>query len=405
MADSEILAGRLAAAVRSGGRGALAERLLQHQRALHAIPELAYEEHRTARYLARALEAAGLVPRTGVGGTGVVASLEGGPGPTVLVRADMDGLPIHEAPDHDPRSGIPGRMHACGHDGHMAIVLTLAERLTAVREELPGRILFLFQPAEEAGQGGPSGAQRLCEEGLLDAEGVDYVLGLHLWSYYPLGTVVVPDRFVMASSDEFRIRVIGKGGHAAVPHAARDAVLAASQIVVALQAVCARDVDPLAPAVVSVGSIHAGTAPNVLPEAAELSGTFRAPDAETRERLRRRIVETAEAIARARNVRVEIGFAGGYPPTVNDPRCAARVREALRPVFGEKVATGPPTMASEDFAFYLERRPGVFCLLGMRDEESGAVHPHHAPAFRIAPDALPLGLEVLLRGAAALLSG
>ncbi|UCF66696.1 MAG: amidohydrolase [Acidobacteriota bacterium] len=396
----------LAESVLVRDRAAREAAVAAHQQALHRFPELAFEEHRTADYVEQALRSLGLEPKRGVVGTGLIVELPAaGTGPTVLVRADMDGLPIEEHAGHDPRSEHAGRMHACGHDGHMAIVLGIAHAVcrSGLEQALPGRLLLLFQPAEEGGAASPSGAQRIVASGLLDQERVDYVLGLHLWSYLPLGQVIIPDGTVMASSDEFRIVLRGGGGHAAVPHQASDVVLAASELVVTLQSIVAREVDPVRPAVVSVGTLHAGTAPNVLPERAELTGTLRAPDAPTRELLRRRVAEIARAVAGTRGLTVDVELGLGYPPTVNDAQVAARVRDAVRPVFGEGVLSGPPTMASEDFACYLEQRPGAFCLLGMQDPAAGAIHAHHSPQFVIAPRALPLGVELLLRGALALI--
>jgi amidohydrolase len=391
----------------AAGARAAAEAVVRHRHALHEIPERGFEEHETARYLQQALAAGGIEARTGVAGTGLVAELPGGgPGPTVMLRSDMDGLPIDEDPAHAPRSRRPGFMHACGHDGHMAILLGVAESVARARAAgagpLPGRIVLLFQPAEENGPG----AARVVEEGVLDAWSVDYILGLHLWSFLPRGLAIVPDGHVMASSDEFHVYVAGKGGHGALPHEANDVVLALSHLVVTLQQVVAREIDPLKPAVLSVGKIAAGHACNVLPERGELHGTFRAPDGAVRGRILHRIGELAQAIALGHGVSVEVDFGTGYPPTVNDPKVARVLRESARSVLGEsEVREGPPTMAAEDFAIYLQQRPGAFMLLGMRDEAQGAVHPHHNPRFRVADEVLPSGVEILVRAALRLMRG
>lgn len=385
----------------------LAGSVVAHQRALHEIPERGFEEFETAGYLERALAAFGIAATTGIAGTGLVAELPGGgEGPTVMLRSDMDGLPVEEAPEHRPRSRRPGFMHACGHDGHMSILLGVAEAISRAAGEgappLPGRLVLLFQPAEENGPG----AARVVEEGVLDAMGIDYVLGLHLWSFLPRGQAIIPDGHVMASSDEFHITLTGKGGHGALPHEARDVVLAVAQLVVALQQVVARDIDPLKPAVLSVGQIAAGHACNVLPERGEVHGTFRAPDGAVRGRILHRIGEIAQAVALAHGVQAETDFGTGYPPTVNDPKVARVLREAARSVLGEsEVREGPPTMAAEDFAIFLQERPGAFMLLGMRDEALGVVHPHHNPRFKVAEEVLPLGAEILLRGALRLMRG
>ncbi len=392
------LAGRkehLVAAVRRA-----VSRARRHRRALHEIPELAFEERATAGYVERALADLGLSPVTGVAGTGLVVGLPGtGKGRTILLRADMDGLPIEEPEDHDPRSRHAGRMHACGHDAHMAILLGIAGAVVDAAGDgtvFPGRLLLLFQPAEETG----GGAARVIAEGVLEEYGVDAVLGLHAWSPLPAGTVVIPDGPVMASSDEFSAVFRGPGGHGAMPHAARDTVLALAEGIVALQGIVARDVDPVVPAVVSVGRVAAGTAPNVLPARAELAGTARAADPGTRTSLRERIPRVLRAAAAARGVEVDVSFGHGNPPVVNDPAVAARMREAAGGTPGiERVRTGPMTMAAEDFGLYLERRPGAFCLLGMGDAELGTDRPHHSPGFRVNDEVLGPAMELLLRTA------
>jgi amidohydrolase len=394
-----VIEERLAALARE-----LGDTVVEHQRALHAIPELAFAETATSRYLSGRLEELGLAPRVVAGGTGLAVELPGaGVGPTVMLRADIDGLPIEEDPEHEPRSRHEGRMHACGHDGHMAVALGTCAAITrAVAEggSLPGKLVVLFQPAEEVG----AGAARVVEEGVLDDLGVDQVLGLHLWSFLPLGRAVIPDGTVMASADEFRVVLSGKGGHAALPHEADDTVLAVSHLVVALQSLVSREIDPVDSAVLSVGRVHAGTAPNVLPATAELCGTFRAPNTAVRGRLLHRIGDMARAIGLAHGVEAQVEFGAGTPPTVNHPEAAEALREGARAVLGEEnVALGPPVMAAEDFGLYLQARPGAFMLLGMRDESRGFDRPHHHPGFRVAPEALPAGVEILLRGALSLM--
>ncbi|GAB4222246.1 MAG: M20 family metallopeptidase [Acidobacteriota bacterium] len=398
-AESPGIAERLATTAR-----ALADIIVAHQRTLHRFPELAFEERRTSAWLADTLRGLGLEPHTGLAGTGLAVELPGaGPGPTVMLRADMDGLPIREEPSHEPRSEHEDRMHACGHDGHMAVALGAAEAVVRVAGEggtLPGRLVVLFQPAEETG----TGAARIVEEGVLDRLGVDYVLGLHLWSFAPRGQAIVPDGTVMASADEFRVAYSGRGGHGALPHEADDVVLALAHLVVALQALVSREVDPVRPAVLSVGRIKAGSAPNVLPTRGELEGTFRAPDTDVRGHLLHRVGELARSIAAAHGVEAEVSFGAGIPPTVNHPGPARLLRAAAAAVLGpDNVRDGPPTMAAEDFGLFLRERPGAFMLLGMRDEAAGVVAPHHHPDFRVAPGALAEGCEILLRAAVALM--
>jgi amidohydrolase len=309
----------------------------------------------------------------------------------------MDALPIDEAAESPYASTIPGRMHACGHDGHVAIGLAVAERLAGRQPEFPGEIRYVFQPAEE----GMGGARRMVEEGVL--EGVDAALGLHLWLDLPHGVVGLVDGPQMAGSQEFHITVTGRGGHGGLPHETVDAVLLASQIVVALQSVVSRNVSPLDNAVVSVGSIRAGSAPNVIAETAYLEGTIRAFRTDIQDLLRERIRSVADGVARALGGSVQVEFADLlFPPTSNDPDLARRVREVAARVVGPEDVRSDPgvrTMAAEDFAEYSTRVPGCYLFLGARDEAVGAIHPHHSPYFDICEDALPLGVEILEKAA------
>jgi amidohydrolase len=395
----DLLLDRLVAHSRAASQTTIA-----HRQALHRIPELAYHEFKTAQYVADALRAIGLTPQVGYAGTTAVIAEFGDAqrGPCVMLRADMDALPIEQSAQHALRSEHSGRMHACGHDGHMAIALGAASCLMqAVRDRsLPGRIVLVFQPAEEAG----GGAKRLIDAGLFEQFGIDVVLGLHLWSYTPRGVAIVPDGTVMASADEFRITLEGKGGHGALPHMAQDVVVALAQLVTMLQTIVSRSIDPLQPAVVTIGRLDAGSAPNVLPQSAMLHGTYRAPNPALRQVIAERIESITHGVAAAYGLRGQITTEDGYPPTVNHPPVARQLREAAAAVLGEgQVLTGPPTMAAEDFSFYLEKRPGAFMLLGMRDEQAGIVHPHHSAQFEVNDAVLVTGVEILLRAAAALL--
>jgi amidohydrolase len=381
------------------------ELLVETRRDLHRHPEIGFEEHRTAGIVADRLEAAGYDVRTGVAVTGVVGVLRGGGGrgPTLLLRADMDALPIEEANAHGYVSTLPGRMHACGHDAHVAIGLAVAERLSRRRNELPGEVRYVFQPAEE----GMGGARRMVEEGVLD--GVDAALGLHVWLPLPSGVIGVVDGPQMAGSQEFTIAVTGVGGHGGMPDQTVDAVHAASQIVVALQSIASRNVSPLDSAVVSVGSFHAGKAPNVIAETAVLGGTIRAFRREVEKLIRKRITEVATGVASSLGATASVEFRDLiFPPTANDPELARLVRAVAAEVVGEDQVRGDQelrTMAAEDFSEFATRVPGCFFFLGGRNEAVGAVHPHHSPLFQICEDALPIGVEVLERTAVAYLRG
>jgi amidohydrolase len=364
------------------------------RRDLHRHPELGFEEHRTAGVVEATLAGLGIEVRTGVGRTGVVGRLRapGSDGSAVLLRADMDALPVQEVEGREYGSTVPGRMHACGHDGHTAMLLGAATLLAARREHLTRDVVLCFQPAEEGG----GGARVMLEDGLLDGAGVDAAFGLHLWSQYPVGTVHVRPGPTMAASDEFTARFVGRGGHGAEPHRAIDPIVAAAHGVVALQTVVARSVIPLEPAVVTVGRFEAGSAPNVIPDVAEIEGTMRAFSAEVRQCLRSRVREVLEGSAAAAGARVEFELREGYPPVVNDADAVARVREVAAGILGDAgVVEPPPIPASEDFGYVLEQVPGAFVFLGAGNEARGITAPHHSPAFDIDEAALPIGARLL----------
>jgi amidohydrolase len=380
------------------------ETLIRTRRDLHRHPELGFQERRTAGIVAERLLAAGYEVRTGVAETGVVGTMRGGAGdgPTLLLRADMDALPIAEECTHDFTSTHAGVMHACGHDAHVAIGLAVAERLAASRERWGGTVRYVFQPAEEGG----GGALRMVEEGVLD--GVDAALGLHVWLGLPSGVVgVVPGPF-MASAAEFDVTVKGRGGHGAIPHETVDAVLAASQVVVALQSIVSRNVSPLESAVVSVGAFHAGEAFNVIADTAALRGTARAFTPAICDELPRRIEQVVAGVCQAMGAEYTFEYRQDTPPTVNDPALAEVVRAAAEEVVGAGgVRTDPDvrTMAAEDFGEMLMRVPGCYFFVGARSEEKGAVHPHHSPRFDVCEDALPVAVDVLERAALKVLAG
>lgn len=375
---------------------ALTPQLIGWRRELHRRPELGFEEHATSAYVAERLAALGLEVKTGIATTGVAAILRA-PRPgkaAILLRADMDALPVQEASGLAYASEVPGKMHACGHDGHMAMLLGAATLLAARRERLERDVVFCFQPGEE----GFGGAERMIEEGVLGLADVREAYALHLWSSYPVGTVHVRPGPAMAAQDEFEARFIGKGGHGALPHAAVDPIVAASQAVLALQTIVARSVDPVQPAVVTVGSLHAGSAPNIIPEDASMRGTLRNFDDGVREILRRRVREVLEGIAAASGCRVEFTLYPGYPAVINDADAARRVATAAAAVVGaERVIEGPPMAAAEDFAYFLRKVPGAFAFVGAGNPEKGIDAPHHSPRFDIDEAALPVGAELLAR--------
>jgi len=371
------------------------QHLQAHRRELHAIPELGFKENETAEYLRDRLDALSVDRlQTGVAGTGIVADIKGGrPGRAVMVRADMDGLPITEAGELPFRSTHCGVMHACGHDVHLAVALEVARALAGHRDNLPGMVRFVFQPAEEIA----GGAKPMIEAGVL--EGIDRVVGLHVWAGLPTGQVSVRAGAMMASADGFTLRVRGKGGHGAMPDLTVDAVVMAAQIVTALQTLVSRETSPRAPVVVTLGSIHGGSAFNIIAGEVVIHGTLRTFDAALRGRLLERIAELAGGIATAMRGSCEFRLDSAAPPVVNDAGIAALVAEAAKDVLGaDAVVPFEPLMVGEDVAYFLDERPGCFFLLGGAPDSGPVLH--HTAEFRVDERCLLIGYRVM--GAAVL---
>lgn len=364
------------------------------RRRFHSFPELSFQEHGTARAVAAELKRLGLRVRAGVGGTGVVGTLKGRVGGRcVALRADMDALPVQEENSRAYRSRIPGRMHACGHDAHCAMLLGAARILSANGAGLPGTVKFLFQPGEETP---PGGALGMIRDGALENPKADAVFGLHMDSVLATGKIGIRVGPMMAASDNFRITVRGRGGHAARPHNCLDPVLAASQIVTALQSIVSRRVDPATPAVVTVGRIAGGTKHNIIPGTVELEGTARSIDPHTARMMPVWIRETAENTARAGGLSATVDYERGYPVLSNDPKMAAFAKETAMMLLGKRavVEIAEPLMGGEDFAYYLKEAPGAFLRLGSRSGPSTS-YPWHHPRFDIDERALPVGARLL----------
>ncbi len=359
--------------------------LVATRRDFHVHPELAYEETRTGRIVAERLETLGLAPQRGIGRTGVCA--DAGPdGRRLLLRADMDALPIDEESGEPYVSQSPGRMHACGHDGHVAIGLAVAGRLA--RRPPERGLRFLFQPAEE----GRGGADSCVRDGAL--EGVAAALGLHLWSPMPVGKIGISRGPMMAAVDQFTIEVQGRGGHGAMPHEAVDPILAAARIVESLQSVVSREISPLDSAVVTIGSIHGGTAFNVIPPSVTLAGTARSFTPQAGRALPEKIRRIVEGTAAACGVTAALKYERTNSATVNDPAIADVVIEAASRLLGEEnVEIGTRTLGGEDMSVYLERVPGAFFFVGCARE--GEPRPHHSPRFDLDERALAIGTLVL----------
>jgi amidohydrolase len=376
---------------------AMANDLVEWRRDCHRHPELACDERRTSTVVRAFLESHGIEVRA-CGGTGLRGVLRGGrPGRTVALRADMDALPVAEENEVEYRSQAPGTMHACGHDGHMAILMGTARVLAAHREELPGTVVFLFQPSEE---NPPGGAKPMIDQGAL--EGVDAVFGLHLWQPLPSGVVGLRPGAMMAASDTIRVKVRGRGGHASQPHLTVDPVVVASQLVLAAQTIASRFVDPLQPVVVSFTTIHGGRIHNIIADEVKLTGTVRTLDPAVQRTVKARLREVCEGTCRLFGATCEFEYEEGYPAVVNDAATVALVRRVAEQEFGaERVTAIPAVMGGEDFAYYLQRVPGAFVMLGIGD---GRPHPHHNPRFDIDERALPAGVRLMTRTALELLA-
>ncbi|HUY58041.1 MAG TPA: M20 family metallopeptidase [Candidatus Micrarchaeaceae archaeon] len=383
---------------------ALAPQLVADRRHLHRHPELAGHEKQTSNYIAGRLEALGLNPKLLLDGTAVTVDIAGeGSGERVLlIRADTDALPIQERGEARPyRSQIPGAMHACGHDGHIAIALATAQLLASHRGQFGGLVRVIFQPAEETA----GGAERMIAAGVMDFPPVGAALGLHLWSGQQVGRVGVRDGAIFASADEFGVEIRGRGGHGALPHQALDPIPIASLIVLALQTLVSRETSPYSSTVVTVGTIQAGQAFNIIPETAQLAGTVRAFTEEDRERLLRRIGEVASGIAGAFGASATMTRGAGCPPVVCDPVMAEVVREAVRESSGFELVEPEPLTVGDDVGLFLRRVPGCYFLLGAGNESTGITAPHHHPDFDIDEACLPIGAEVMTRATLDYLAG
>jgi amidohydrolase len=372
--------------------------IIDLRRTLHRIPETAYTEKKTSAYVANYLNDLQFEVKTGIARYGVVGLMKTGrPGPTLMIRADMDALPLKEDTGLAFASEHEGVMHACGHDAHMAMVLGAATVLNTIKDELAGNIKFLFQPAEE----GPGGAKPMIEAGVMESPKVDYCIGGHMWPDIPEGTIGVRPGPFMAAMDRFDIKIKGKGGHGAMPHLCVDALEVGAQIVNALQRIVSRQMDPLEPTVVTVGTFHAGTAFNIIPAEAELSGTTRTFNPDIWNAWQARLEKVVRGVCESMGSDFELTYGQGYPVTINDKSMAGIVHHCAEMVVGEdRVVVPQKTMGGEDFAFYLQKSKGCFFALGVGREGAAAVHN---PSFDFNEDVMLLGLETYCRVALELL--
>ena len=374
--------------------------IAQIRRDIHAHPELCYEEQRTADVVATKLEEWGIEVHRGLGVTGVVGIVKAGTSARAIgLRADMDALPMHEYNTFKHASVHPGKMHACGHDGHVAMLLAAAQHL-AKHRDFDGTVVLIFQPAEEGG----GGAKAMIEDGLFERFPVDAVFGMHNWPGTGVGTFAVSPGPVMASSNEFRIKIIGKGSHAALPHEGLDPVPVACQLVLGFQTIVSRNKKPIDPGVISVTMVHAGEATNVVPDSCELQGTVRTFSIEVLDMIEQRMREMTEFTCKAFGLESEFSLKRNYPPTINSAPEAAFAAKVMQSIVGAaKVNVQEPTMGAEDFSYMLQAKPGAYCFIGNGDgEHRGTGHGGgpcmlHNPSYDFNDELIPLGATYWVR--------
>ena len=362
-----------------------------YRRDFHQNPELSFQEYRTAETISKYLDSFGITHKTNIGGTGIVGEIDFGAGPTIALRADMDALPIQEIGDLEYKSKNEGVMHACGHDGHMAILLGTANVLSKNKKIKKGKIRFIFQPAEEGG----GGARYMIEDGCL--EGVDEIYGLHLWNYQPLGEIGVKDGPIMAAADMFDIIVKGKGGHGATPQGTIDAIVVASHLVTALQTIVSRDTNPLENTVVTIGEISGGENFNVIADQVKLSGTTRAYTEKNRIMIKNRMKDIIDGVSKAFGSEIVLNYKEGYPPTINHKLPTKNILDSASQVVGKGAGFPYLSMGGEDFSYYLQNIPGCFFFIGSAPDEKDILStPHHCSHFNIDERALLVGASVYI---------
>ena len=369
----------------------ISDDIYTYRRDFHQNPELSFQEYRTAETISKYLDSFGITHKTNIGGTGIVGEIEFGAGPTIALRADMDALPIQEIGDLEYKSKNEGVMHACGHDGHMAILLGTANVLSKNKKIKKGKIRFIFQPAEEGG----GGARYMIEDGCL--EGVDEIYGLHLWNYQPLGEIGVKEGPIMAAADMFDIIVKGKGGHGATPQGTIDAIVVASHLVTALQTIVSRDTNPLENTVVTIGEISGGENFNVIADQVKLSGTTRAYTEKNRIMIKNRMKDIIDGVSKAFGSEIVLNYKEGYPPTINHKLPTKNILDSASQVVGKGAGFPYLSMGGEDFSYYLQNIPGCFFFIGSAPDEKDILStPHHCSHFNIDERALLVGASVYI---------
>ena len=369
------------------------ESIIANRRDFHMHPELGFEEIRTSKIIAEKLSSYGLDVETNIGKTGVVATLKGlSDGKTIALRADMDALPIQEIGDLSYKSVNDGVMHACGHDGHISMLLGAAKILSSMKNKINGTVKFIFQPAEEGG----GGARYMIEDGVLD--GVDEIYGAHLWNYQKYGTIGVKSGPIMAAADLFEIIIEGKGGHGATPHGTVDAIIVASQVIQSLQTIVSRNTNPLESAVVTVGKINGGYNFNVIADKVSLQGTTRAYTEENRQLIKTRMNEILDGIGSAFNATIILNYKDGYPPVINNDDCASKLLAAATKVVGDGAGNPYLSMGGEDFSYFANEIPACFFFIGSSPKNREPLStPHHCSHFDIDEEALLVGTNTFVQ--------
>lgn len=372
---------------------AIKDEIIANRRDFHKYPELGFKEYRTAKVIAEKLQSYGIEVKTEVGKTGVVGDLYGKDGgKTIALRADMDALLVQETSDISYKSKNEGVMHACGHDGHMAMLLGAAKILAQNKDRISGSIRFIFQPAEE----GKGGARYMIADGCLD--GVDEIYGAHLWNYQPYGEIGVKSGAVMAAADIFDITVKGIGGHGAAPQGTVDAIVTASNLIMSLQTIVSRNTDPLESTVITVGKISGGHGFNIIADEVKLRGTTRAMTEENRQMVKNRMQEVIDGVAKATGATINLDYQDGYPPTINDEQATQIVQKVAHKIVGDEAVEPYLTMSAEDFAYYLQKISGCFFFIGSAPQGKELMSvPHHCSHFDIDERALLIGTSMFVQ--------
>lgn len=369
------------------------QRMISYRRQFHKFPEIGYNEHKTSKFVSEKLKELGYKVSQGYGKTGVIGLLnENVEGKTLMLRADMDALNLQELNEIEYKSKHNGIMHACGHDGHIAILLMVAEKLMQIKDNIKGKIKCLFQPAEE----GLNGAQAVVKDGALENPKVDNIFGLHIFTNLNIGKVGVSPGCVLAGVDMFDLKIIGKGGHGALPHETIDPIVATANFINTIQTIISRNTDPMQSGVITFGKMKAGTAFNIIPEVVELEGTVRTTSNEMHDMVEKRFKEVLEGVSKAFGIKYKLNYHLENIPTINDPQMTSLVDGVARELIGKENIEDFRTMGGEDMSVYLNRVPGCFFFIGGKNKERGIIAPHHSPYFDIDEDSLTIGAEMML---------